>query len=105
MCGSTELSVHSNIQRLTAFQALLSASTSAEFLKKKKKKTSILDTTAFGAFFRTTTQLLLQGIRGWIFAGNGLRPGKRHQHHAALARTASSSPLRSIILDRAIVLP
>lgn len=40
--------------------------------------------------------------------GEGLRPGKKHQHHAALsalARKASSSPPCSIITDRAIVLP
>lgn len=61
-----------------AFSAL-SASPSAEFVQTlHPRHNSLL------GFLRTTTQLLLQGIWGWIFVENGLRPGKKHQHHAAL---------------------
>lgn len=77
--AAIELSAHSDIQRLTAFQGLLSASTSAEFVQTLHPRHNI-----FWGFLWTTTQLLLQGIWGWIFAENGLRPGKKHQHHAAL---------------------
>lgn len=73
------LSVQFSIQRLTTFQGLYLRPQSAEFLHTlHPRHNSLL------GFLCTTTQLLLQGIWGWIFVENGLCPGKKHQHHAAL---------------------
>lgn len=75
MCGSTELSVHSNIQRLTAFQVLLSASTSAEFLKKKQKKNLHPRHNSFRGLLPNHNTALVTGYSRLDFCGE--RPPSR----------------------------
>ena len=61
---ATELSAQSSIQRVIAFQGLLSDSTSAEFIQ-----TFHPDTTAFGAFAEPQHSSCYRVFGGWIFCG------------------------------------